>query len=211
MMLRFLKIIGIVIGTILLMLILYPWVLRGLGYYVDNPGWEVGRIATEKGDVSLCKKIVVYSHFSGPTKMSRRGECVYTYAELAKDPSACELLMPSSYGLSCVGGAEDFDPCVMLADQKKTVKGQGIETTYDTCLTGPHQTQGHVCCKMAKVLYGKESECSSFPMGKLKDQCHHILAVKRKDLTECELIESKRNRTGCAVIVRAYQTGRMNQ
>ena len=39
-----------------------------------------------------------------PSRGEHVGMCVREYAELTKDPSACELLMPSSYGLDCGGG-----------------------------------------------------------------------------------------------------------
>src|SRR3989344_4294718 len=41
----------------------------------------------------------------GPTIGSKRSLCVYKVAQIKKDPSVCELLMPSRYGLDCALGA----------------------------------------------------------------------------------------------------------
>lgn len=175
--------------------------------YVNWAPWELAEyLVKNQRPVAECNDLL-YLEIMAPSQAEQRALCVHEYAKIAKDPSACELLMPSSYGLSCVGGAQDFDPCVMLADSGKSVGGKGIETTYDRCLNGSQTTQNHVCCRMAKVLYGQEKECTSFPTGELSDQCHHILGVKNKEINECAKIANPRNRTGCEVIVRAYLNG----
>jgi len=103
------------------------------------------------------------------------------------------------------GGAEDFDPCIMLADADKTVKGQGIKTTYEQCLSGNPDIQNHACCQMARVLYDQKTDCGDFPTVELQDQCHHIVGVKEKNINECKLIKNERNRVGCIIIAKAYQ------
>ncbi|MFA5799921.1 MAG: hypothetical protein WC840_03090 [Candidatus Peribacteraceae bacterium] len=92
----------ITVLALIIAVVLLPWIMRGIGYYVDNPGWEVGEIAAERKDPQLCQKIIVFSHIFGPTGAARRGECIYRYASLTQDPTACELLMPSEYGLACI-------------------------------------------------------------------------------------------------------------
>lgn len=198
-----------IIGTISLYVIVYPFFLFLLGYYPWGVSWDVAQKIVEKGGtVADCKKIIhPIADPMSPTQGEQRAGCIYDVAKLTKDPSACELLMPSSYGLDCVGAAEDFDPCIMLADDKKTVKGQGLETTYDSCQNGPNVK--HVCCSMARVLYSDERNCGNFPQGELRDQCHHIVGVRMKKIEECALIENERNKIGCEVVVRAYLTGRL--
>lgn len=77
---------------------------RTLGYYPGEPGWSVARIAAEKNDVALCRRIigVPWIGYLGPTTSESRMGCIYDYAKLTSDPSACELLMPGEYGLSCI-------------------------------------------------------------------------------------------------------------
>lgn len=76
--------------------------MRAFGYYVDTPGWRVGEIAARNKNVHLCQNIMVYWDLFGPVTPSRKRECVYRYAELTKDPTACEVLMPSEYGIACI-------------------------------------------------------------------------------------------------------------
>ena len=106
---------------IVAIIILLPWGMRGLGYYVDNTGGEIGRLAAGKR-MFLCVKKSLFIHIFGPSTVSRRRECVYTYASLTKDPSACELLMPSDYGFSCLGEVEgklfSGEPCYYSAVRK---------------------------------------------------------------------------------------------
>jgi len=192
---------------------IYPIILYFLGYYPWGVGWDVAKTIVEKdGNVYDCKKIIhPIAEPMSPTAGEQRSSCIHEYAKLTKDPSACELLMPSNYGWDCVGVAEDFDPCIMLADSNKTVKGQGIETTYEECSSDDSDAQTHVCCKMARILYENETDCTTFPEGSLKDQCHHIRGVKEIDANQCNQIENERNRTGCNVIVRGYARGGIKQ
>ncbi len=206
---------GTIIGIILVFVLPITgyYALRLVGYYPYGVSWDVAeRIVKKGGSAKDCKKIIQpIAEPMGPSVGEQRAGCIYEYAKLMKDPSACELLMPSSYGLSCVGAAEDFDPCVMLADPEKSVGGQGIDTTYDQCLSGSPATRKHVCCAMARVLYDNKRDCSNFAQGELRDQCHHIVAVKNKELDACGKIVNERNRTGCEVIVRGYLTGRLSR
>ncbi len=201
------------IGFCLLPFALYA--TYGIGLWAM--GYELGlspeklaeKLIEEKRPASDCDLFRTIDLLMRPTTDELQARCIRVYARLTKDPSACELLMPSSYGLSCVGAAEDSEPCVMLADGKKSVGGQGIDTTYDQCLTGAPATRKHVCCVMAEVMHGTKQNCDNFPKGELRDQCHHIVGVRMKKIEECSFIENERNRTGCEVVVRAYLTGRL--
>lgn len=191
----------------MLVLIVCPWVLRGLGYYVDNTGGEIGRLAAEKHDVTLCENIVVYSHIFGPPTMSRRGECVYTYAELTKDPSACELLMPSSYGLSCVGGAQsEPDLCSMSNGEVKWKDGS---ESYANCasLTKIRTKDGSACCLIARVAFVKsENDCSSLKSNSgMHDQCLLSLAFKNHDPAVCAGITNANTKSACTVNAEAIR------
>ncbi|MBU1956904.1 hypothetical protein KJ680_00700 [bacterium] len=94
----------ILTGLIVLLLILVPLFMILVGYKVNNDSGEVAEIAAREGNIELCDKIINYGIFGPPSDESRM-HCVYRYASLTKDPSACDLLMPSSYGWSCLGAA----------------------------------------------------------------------------------------------------------
>jgi len=74
-----------------------------MGYYVNVPGWKMGEIAAAKGNVEECELLRKTWYFGGfDSGDMHRSECIHTYAQLTQDPSACGLLMPSEYGLSCI-------------------------------------------------------------------------------------------------------------
>src|SRR3990167_3558639 len=111
--LRLLRRLCIGIAIVIFAILAIPLIQIALGYHFQ-PGWEVARNLVERGNsVRECEKVRVMPwNMIGPTESQQRGMCIYEYAKLTKEPSACELLMPSSYGLSCVGGALDFQrPC----------------------------------------------------------------------------------------------------
>jgi hypothetical protein len=202
---------GLVIISPLIAVIIRLSFLLLAGYDVDKDPKDLAREIFEGGgSVARCMHLQWSLPGMGPTLEQQRHRCVLEYADMAKDPSACELLMPSSYGLNCVGAAEDFEPCVMLADGKETVKGEGIETTFHECETGHNEIRNHVCCKMAKLLFTENRNCEIFPAGPLKDQCNHIVAVRTNDLNLCAAIQNSRNRKGCEIIVNAYESGQLN-
>ncbi len=209
---------------LLISIILIPVILiciffleRLLGYYPGGISGQVASIAAQRKDVSLCKKIIEppWIGLFGPTAADHRLNCVVDYARITKDPSACELLMPSDYAWDCLGAAMEFSPCVFLADQQKTVKGQGIETTYDECTSGPESTRNHVCCAMARIAFdGKDkASCDQFSGSeRLSDQCHYITAEKNLSVAACSVISSENIKKGCEVAVRALSNkGRKGQ
>ena len=95
-----------IIGTIVVLIITAPLTLKLLGYHVNAISGDVAPIAAKYHDVNICQKIIYISPtFGGPTAGDQRRYCIFAYAKLAEDPAACELLMPSDYGLYCVGEA----------------------------------------------------------------------------------------------------------
>jgi len=96
----------ILIAVVILVLMpfwLSPF-LRLFGIYVDEAGWYVAKIAVEQGkSVNTCHRIITTPwNFLSPPTTSLRMDCIHEYAKLTHDPSACELIMPSEYGLSCI-------------------------------------------------------------------------------------------------------------
>jgi hypothetical protein len=183
---------------------------RTFGYFPGGHFPTIAKYAAERGDVSLCHKIIAlpWPTIGGPSVADARLSCIHDYASLTKDPAVCELLMPSEYGWACVGAAMEREPCVFVADAARTVKGQGIVTTYDACLTGPPVTKNHVCCAMARVVFEEENnvdDCSAFPTNSLRDQCHREMAIKEADISSCALIMNTNIRSACEVQVRALK------
>jgi len=194
------------IAIVILAIIAVPMIQIALGYHFQ-PGWEVARNLVERGNsVRECEKVRVMPwNMIGPTESQQRGMCIYEYAKLTKDPSACELLMPSEYGWSCVGGAQEKEPCSFGTYANPTVNGNGIIATLQECIDGPQNKRLNSCCLIAKIKYtDEENNCDMF-RDKLVflDQCHHEMAIKKKDGGECSFILSRNIRTACEVQTRA--------
>jgi len=130
--------------------------------------------------------------------------CVRKYAELTKDPSACELLMPSNYGWSCLGAAEELNARMCWFDFGKNAKKVG-ENTMPECGGSPDVADR--CCSMAEALFVKRvSSCDAFVDATiLHDQCLEELAQREKDIEICSSISNDNVRSGCEVAVWALK------
>src|SRR3989344_762051 len=213
---RFLLIgLGIIPAVIIGMIIL-TYLQRAVGYYPGNPGWEVAEIAVSKGKgVDECKKILGVPWIGmGPSTNEQRRNCIHEYAKLTKDPSACELLMPSQYGLSCVGGAENHQlPCNTDVKPYSVYWRDGdAERTVNIRECANQNTNrtelGNQCCQIAFVAFLKnENDCSSLKTNTaIYDRCLYALSWKLKDPTYCSGITNENARAACAVQSKALQT-----
>ncbi len=197
-------------GLVLLFTIIIPLCLTFLGYRVDEAGWETANIAWEKKDVSICDNIIAYNIFGPPTG-ERIALCIRDYAEKSKDPTICESLMPSSYGISCVGAAENHAlPC---GTEKYTVywdeDGQPHQATLEECVSagGDHAKMRMKCCTVAKTRYLLgENNCISVKDDiPVYDRCLYGLAWKKKDPEFCTKITNTNAKAACLVQTRALQ------
>ncbi|MBP9851004.1 MAG: hypothetical protein KBC47_04910 [Candidatus Peribacteraceae bacterium] len=197
--------ITLVIGFILLVAIVVvgiPLLLSAFGYWVNPTATEMAEGAVEQNDVNECRRLISYGLFAPPTGEKRR-VCIRIFAELTKDPSACELLMPSSYGWSCLGAAEEPNARMCWFDF-----GQNAQKIGDAVMPecGAREDSVSVrCCQMAKFLYvEKTSNCDEFNDSvPLHDQCLELVARRDRDIDECSLIRSDHVRTACEVAVGA--------
>jgi len=77
-------------------------------YYIvgsSRNGTDIAEILVRKKlPPSDCFRMEHFDIGMRPSIEEDQALCIYDYAKLTKDPSACELLMPSSYELACVGG-----------------------------------------------------------------------------------------------------------
>lgn len=178
------------------------------GYHVMSTGWELGRILAQDGSpANECLKFRSPTFdIMTPSRGEHVGMCVREYAELTKDPSACELLMPSSYGLSCVGGARKNLPC-LFDDQKNVVWNDGKynEIPFGECSKTKLSKEGAACCLAAAAKFdpdfikGCEAFRSSNPL--LADQCQYEVAQKEIDPVLCGTIADENIRSACNLVV----------
>lgn len=89
--------------TIALALIMsaLPEVLRYYGWHITMDAGEVApNLIRYNRPVSECWNIIYFNLTPSPEEVKRG--CVAQYASLAKDPAACEALLPSDYALQCL-------------------------------------------------------------------------------------------------------------
>ena len=121
-----------------------PLVLAGngvlwvLGYDVTSNATVVAEsLVPRKADASDCSHIYFFSNIMGPTVGEVRSSCIHEYAKLTQNPSACELLLPGEYGLSCINDvvAQEYKdhPDAGFFDFKECSKVQQDPLREDWC------------------------------------------------------------------------------
>lgn len=211
--LRIIKWILIILITVYIFFVfIIPSSLTLLGYKVDASGVIIGKEAAEKRDVELCSRIIIYRSIFGPTRAGRMIECIREYAEITKDPSACEELMPSSYGSQCLYDAQaNGDICSI--DFRKEVSwkiGEDINDWKTASLTECQQgieksEEGRNCCYLLQMASDGNfnTDCARF-VGQEShmNQCLALLAYKRGDANVCTEITDFNKRIICELQVK---------
>ncbi len=195
----------LLLGMIFLFILLYNAGLLLLGYPRSSNAIEVAEwIVQGHRDPSLCFKMNTGIGL-GPPSSTVKNLCVFKVAESTKDPSVCELLMPSRYGLSCVGAATEDDPCFIRPN--RSVGGNGIKVGLKECVQGSKAIRENACCIVAKVaLLKNENDCSSLKGQTIfSDQCYNELAFKNHDASSCEKISNPTIKTGCIINAEALK------
>lgn len=203
------KWIVIVVFTFFLLIVFgIPLMLTLVGYRVNANSSEVAKQAAAIGKVELCRSIINYG-FLNPQSGESRSHCVKTYASLTHDPSACELLMPSNYGWSCLGGVKS-----------KLYEGYGCGSTDEliNCSGDIHiPNQGIQNCLQYKDQVVRDwchiertgslpdvHECdlvSAEPVH-ARDECQHHYAYKLRDAGQCASIQNEQRRVLCEMEVK---------
>ena len=187
-------------------------ILTTIGFHPDAVGWQLAKELARNGrDPHECLQIYhILPHPFSPSGGEQRANCIYEYAKLTKDPSACELLMPSSYGLSCVGGASESPICgINRGFEVQWHEGDIIERSSlkDCQKNNGRSAKGDACCIIASVSGIRGfNDCSSLSKDvPIFDNCLNQLAFKNHDPTSCEPISDPNIKAGCIVMAKALQ------
>lgn len=177
------KRIGFTFLGIILLPIWLPLLLRISGFYVNNPGWEVGEIAAQKENVYLCKRLIVVGLSFGPTGSDRRKECIRRYAEVTNDPKVCELILPDSYGWYCMGtiGQHFFsgDPC-------------SYSESDNNLYCNSDYSEGELFIEKPQT-----ENCSLYSRNDVREWCHYYRSAWKENINECNLIKHELVRDNC--------------
>ena len=207
------KILLIFVGIVLTPLFLYASygaILWILGYeFSDGPDVLAEKLINEKRPAKDCFLYRTLDLGPRPTTYELQMECVYDYASLTLDPTACELLLPSDYGWSCLGAVEEKlflgDPCYYspvrddVYCNKNYSEGElTIEhPQMDNCSLY-QRNDLREWCHYERTLTSKDvHECDSITHPVVYDNCEYSHALKLKDLSFCSPIKDPSRRSFC--------------
>lgn len=210
-------IIGIALLPIALIALLFIYIIVSritfdiLGYPIDiAPDVLATKIVREKLNPTLCNKLRQSLPSMGPSVVEKRQMCIAGVASLAKDPTACEFLMPSSYGLSCVGGAIESPECGFNSgNEVQWNEGMPvIKSSLKDCQKNIKRSQtGNACCFIAKIGFVKnENDCTPLKNQQpFYNECLDRLSFKNHDPTTCEGITDAKLKVACIVRAKAMK------
>jgi hypothetical protein len=163
-------------------------VLKIAGYYPDGLGWRVARqIAETSRDPHDCLKIIhLIPHVMAPSEGEQRSSCIYELAEIMKDTKACELLLPSEYGLACIGNTwPDISRGVICAIDE--------------------QDHSIFFCRNEDGTFRRSKNCDDFKDPREKSVCISSFAQRDKKLEWCNNISDEPIRTFCQTKLGAWE------
>ena len=204
-----------IIGMTVSLLIVGGIVLfRALGYSTANGMYDAEELAKQFAEegrgAEACLKIKTFFPTYPPLAVLQAG-CIHEYASLTKDPAACELLMPSSYGISCLGGAMNFLPCKIYSKEeiRWSDGNSGFQTTLQECVNSvdsPLDKRGQCCLISINTYVRSMNDC--FPLlsdKEMFDQCQYEVSVKNHDASTCSPIFNENIRSACTVEATALE------
>lgn len=204
--------VGKLVCILLLCILLFGFCNRLFRHFVlgypDTPSPQAAAewLVNTKRDPELCRKMPGNMWF-GSQAGEQQAECIFWYASLTKNPSACELIMPSSYGLSCIGAATSTpDLCGM---NEGYVAWNDGRATYESCQKddATRSIPGNQCCLIARVAFVRpENDCSALQTNiPMHDECLDSLAFKNGNSAQCNGISDANLKAGCLVKAKGMQ------
>ncbi|MBU1123124.1 hypothetical protein KJ652_00875 [Patescibacteria group bacterium] len=181
-------------------------------YYEHTSPTELAtKLIEEDKDANNCFLLRTFDIGPRPTTYELQMRCVYKYASLTKDPSACELLMPSDYGWSCLGAVEEKlflgDPCYystvrnrVYCNRKYSEGELTIEDPQmDNCSSYERNDLREWCHfeRTARIAYAHECDQITHPV--VYDNCEYNYAIKMKDIKYCDAIKDPERINMCKV------------
>lgn len=217
-------IIGILLSFPLLLIlwtVAYIGIFSSLGYVVDMDSTELAeKIAQENGNAEHCFDLRYSLPNIGPSLGEAQAHCVYKVAELTKDATACELLMPSDYGFSCLGAVDGKlflgNPCSYSQSQdilycnpiysmsELTINNPQI----DDCSLYSHKDAREWCHYYRSTWQENVNECDLIENELVKDKCSYSVALKERDPSKCSALINMERRDFCTFRVNMTLTYR---
>ena len=180
--------------------------------YVNWAPWDLAEyLAERKRPARECLDLIWFEILS-PTAAEQRQLCIYTYASLTKDPTACELLLPSDYGWSCFGGISgplfSGRPCILFDDGElycNEIFGEGElrmqNPNFTNCGTYGRTDVKDACHLERTANLPSIHECNLISNVVMYDRCEFEYSIKEKSPSLCEVIKNDNRRSYCQFYV----------
>lgn len=156
------------------------------GYYTDRQDAEEAAIANH--DPYECNNYVQPFALFVPPQSEMREGCIYHTARVLQDPRACLPLMPSPFGISCIGQVwgeanpenfcEEFDAKTKVRCRKTVEPGQVV--LINDCNEHSLQAAKDACLVLDAGIKGDVSLCSSIENPVLKSVCEVRIELQKK-------------------------------
>ena len=184
------------------------YALMGYHTFVYN-GEKIARIAQDTGNPKECDKIRVVYAMNTNTYLERQ-YCIYTYAKLTHDPSACELLMPGEYGWSCLGTIEGqlfsgrlctrsgaLDHVIVYCNRESEGELSIDRPQIEDCSRYKRNDLREWCYGARTELLKDIYDCHRITHDVVRDYCEYSYALKIRDPTHCSAVSDERRRDFC--------------
>ncbi len=213
---RFLKLVAIAILLCLsvatFLVYVYPryYILDG-----SRTGTDIAEeIIANKRSPAECSHVLDFDPFPSPSADEQSRLCVYIYAKLTQDPSACELLMPSDYGWSCLGAVEEklfsgrlctrsgaLDHPVVYCNRESEGELTIDRPQIKDCSQYKRKDLREWCYDARTEVLDGAHDCQRITRDVVRDFCEYNYALKMRNPSLCSAVKDGKRRDFCTTYV----------
>jgi hypothetical protein len=161
-----------------------------------------------------CLNVLDFDPFPSPSADEQSALCIFHYAEITKKPKACELLLPSEYGLAClsnVGGLlQTGIRChIFTGGTELYCKGDGEADLVakipqiKNCSLYERQ-DAREWCHFIRTYQYNVNECSSMTSAEALDVCNTGLAFREKNASLCSAVRDVKRKEYCELRINTW-------
>ncbi|MBU0766968.1 hypothetical protein KKF55_04280 [Patescibacteria group bacterium] len=195
-----------------LLIVVVGFVVMHLLYYEHARSPEVlaEKLITEDRDAEDCFLFRTFDIGPRPTTYEMQMRCVYVYAKLTKNPTACELLLPSDYGWSCLGvisgklfagrlctRSGSLEHIKVYCNRESEGELSIDRPQIDNCLLYERKDLREWCYDARTELLDNTYNCQQITQDAVRDHCEYSYALKLRDPQFCFSIKDKPRREFC--------------
>ncbi len=197
--------------------VLYGASLWLFGYELTgSPQVLAQKLITEVRPAKDCYLFRTLDLLMRPTTAELQMRCVRDYAEKKQDPSACELLLPTEYGMACLStlGGKLFsgNHCTGTYGRNEVYcssYSNGGEQTIERpqikdCLLYKRKDIQEWCYKERTSILTNVHDCKKIANEIEVDDCENAYAFKQKDPSLCTAVKDEKRRLYCEIRINTW-------